>query len=309
MNENKEIKSTVFADLFCDDEKDGKKNFLSLYNAIHGTELTLEETHLESRRITQAIYKTFSNDISMMVNGRLVVLIEHQSTVNANMPLRCLEYYVHLLYGIVPHRARYKEALYRIPTPEFYVFYNGRKPAPSEGTLRLSDAFLEPQEAPQCELTVRFTNIGPGREQGGRKGGGKLPIVEKCGILGEYCKFMEIVAQKQSELRGAGSRSSEEAFGAYEEAIKEAISRGILADYLRRRSTEVINMFIGEYDYDEDMAVKAEEAREAGLEEGAHDNAIQNALNFLKMKVLTVQQIAQGTGLPLTEVQKLAESI
>ena len=36
--ENREIKSSVFVDLFEDDEKDGEKNFLSLYNAIHGTE-------------------------------------------------------------------------------------------------------------------------------------------------------------------------------------------------------------------------------------------------------------------------------
>ncbi len=32
-------------------------------------------------------------------------------------------------------------------------------------------------------------------------------------------------------------------------------------------------MFIGEYDYDEDMAVKAEEAREEGLTEGLEKGA------------------------------------
>ena len=41
--ENREIKSSVFADLFGDDELDGKKNFLSIYNAIHETDLKLEE--------------------------------------------------------------------------------------------------------------------------------------------------------------------------------------------------------------------------------------------------------------------------
>ena len=52
-------------------------------------------------------------------------MVERQSTPNENIPLRCLEYYVHLLYGIVPARARYKKALFKIPAPEFYVFYNG----------------------------------------------------------------------------------------------------------------------------------------------------------------------------------------
>ena len=49
--------------------------------------------------------------------------------------------------------------------------------------------------------------------------------------------------------------------------------------------------------------------RREGYEEGAHENAIENAKNFLKMNVLSYEQIAQGTGLPLEEVQKLAEEI
>ena len=157
--ENREIKSGVFADLFGDDEKDGKKNFLSLYNAIHDTNLTLEDTLIEQKKIPQAVIKTFYNDVSMIINGKLIVLIEHQSTPNKNMPLRCLEYYVHLLYGIIPARARYKEALYKIPTPEFYVFYNGEKKVEKECIMKLSDAFIEEQEDPACEVKVKFLNI------------------------------------------------------------------------------------------------------------------------------------------------------
>lgn len=178
MKANSKIKSGVFADLFCDDEKDGKKNFLSLYNAIHGTNLTLENTKLERKQIPQAIYKTFDTDISVLVNGRLFVLIEHQSTPNENMPLRCLEYYVHLLYGIVPAKARYKKTIFKIPAPEFYVFYNGKEELEPERerTMRLSDAFIEPQEEPNCEVKVKFANIG-GTD------GKNLPVVKNCAIM------------------------------------------------------------------------------------------------------------------------------
>ena len=62
-------------------------------------------------------------------------------------------------------------------------------------------------------------------------------------------------------------------------------------------------MFIGEYDYDLDMQVKAEEARE----EGAHDKAIEAATNLLKMQVLTIEQIAQVTGLSIEELKTLNE--
>ena len=258
--ENREIKSSVFVDLFADDEKDGEKNFISLYNAIHGTNHKLEDIKLEHKKIPQSIYKPFDNDISMLINGRLIVLIEHQSTPNKNMPLRFLEYYVHLLYGIVPAEARYREKLYKIPTPEFYVFYNGEKKLEQEFTMRLSDAFIEAQEDPCCELKAKFMNIR-GKE------GENLPVVQNCAILKQYCEFMDIVFQYQAELKSNPTKDEMES--CYDKAIKEAISRGILVDYLTRKGTEVRNMFFGEYDYDLDMKVKAQEAAEEKAVEAA----------------------------------------
>ena len=290
--ENREIKSSVFVDLFADDEKDGEKNFLALYNAIHGTNLRLDEIVLEHKKIPQSIYKPFDNDISMLINGRLIVLIEHQSTPNNNMPLRFLEYYVHLLYGIVPAEARYREKLYKIPSPEFYVFYNGEKKLEQEFVMKLSDAFIAEQEVPLCELTVKFLNIR-GEE------GENLSVVKNCSILKEYCEFMDIVFKYQAELKSKPTK--EEMEGCYDKAIKEAISRGILVDYLTRKGTEVRNMFFGEYDYDLDMKVKAQEAAEEKAEEAA--------INLLKMNKLSVEDIAQAQGLSLEKVLELQKKI
>ncbi len=99
-----------------------------------------------------------------------------------------------------------------------------------------------------------------------------MPVVQKCDILKQYCEFMEIVFRYQAELKEMPT--SEEMQGCYDKAIQEAISRNILADYLTRKGTEVRNMFIGEYDYDLDMQVKAEEAREEGLDEGMQKKAV-----------------------------------
>ncbi|MCR4579923.1 MAG: hypothetical protein K5681_06210 [Treponema sp.] len=300
MIENREIKSTVFADLFCDDEKDGIRNFLSLYNAIHGTSLKLEETIIKPKRINQAIYKTFYNDISMIINGKLIVLIEHQSTLNSNMPLRFLEYYVHLLYGIVPHEARYKEDLYKIPTPEFYVFYNGQRTAPQNNVMKLSEAFIEKQDYPMCELIVNFLNIASPCDE-------KLPILKNCDILKQYCEFMDIVFSHRARMKD--NPTSEETQNCYELAIHESISRGILSDYLTRKASEVINMFIGEYDYDTDMRVKSQEAEERGHREGEISSKIASAKNLLKMNLLTLEQIAQAVDLPLEEILKIQKTI
>ena len=42
------------------------------------------------------------------------------------------------------------------------------------------------------------------------------------------------------------------------------MERGILADYLRRKGSEVMNMLIAEYSYEKDIQVKQEEAFQVG---------------------------------------------
>ena len=42
MTENSKVKDNLFVDLFCSDI-DGTKNFLSLYNALHNTDLKFEQ--------------------------------------------------------------------------------------------------------------------------------------------------------------------------------------------------------------------------------------------------------------------------
>lgn len=56
-------------------------------------------------------------------------------------------------------------------------------------------------------------------------------------------------------------------------------------------------------------ALGKQEGIELGKQEGARENAIENARNFLKMEIATFEQIAQGTGLSVEEVQKLAEEV
>ena len=52
---NRRIKDSMFVDLFGKDVS-AKENFLSLYNALHGTDLRLEDTKLEPEMIDGAVY-------------------------------------------------------------------------------------------------------------------------------------------------------------------------------------------------------------------------------------------------------------
>ncbi len=65
------------------------------------------------------------NDLAFTVKNRVLVISEHQSTVNENMPLRDLLYLGRTLEKLPDKRTLYKRKLVKIPTPEFFVFYYG----------------------------------------------------------------------------------------------------------------------------------------------------------------------------------------
>ena len=65
-------------------------------------------------------------------------------------------------------------------------------------------------------------------------------------------------------------------------------------------------MLIAEYDYDTDMRVKQEEAWEKGEMQGTEKTKLANAKNLLKLKLLSLEQIAEAIQLPLEDVKKLS---
>ena len=277
--ENREHKDSLFVDLFYQDET-AKKNLLSLYNALHDTNYE-DETIIRKVKIDDVLYKNFKNDISCEVNGLVLVFGEHQSTINRNMPLRCLMYVGRAYEQLVDSKARYRTTLVKIATPEFYVFYNGEKEQPLEQVLTLSDAFMNPVGENSVELKVKVININSDKAHG---------ILDKCGILREYSQFISMV-RKYSEEESA-----------IKKAIKECIEKGILADYLKRKGSEVENMLIAEYSYEEDMQVKLQE----GIWQGRREGITLSADIFQMVKKnpdLANVQIAENLGCSVEEVE------
>ena len=289
--ENREHKDSLFVDLFYQDET-AKKNLLSLYNALHDTNYE-DETIIRKVKIDDVLYKNFKNDISCEVNGLVLVFGEHQSTINRNMPLRCLMYVGRAYEQLVDSKARYRTTLVKIPTPEFYVFYNGEKEQPLEQVLSLSDAFMNPAGENSVELKVKVININSDKAHG---------ILDKCGILKEYSQFISTVRKYSDEE------------SAIKKAIKECIEKGILADYLKRKGSEVENMLIAEYSYEEDIQVKQEEARQEGILQGIQQGVQQGVQQGLilsgkifqtvrEIPDLTNEQIAKNLGCSVEEVE------
>lgn len=79
---------------------------------------------------------------------------------------------------------------------------------------------------------------------------------------------------------------------AYEHAIKECIQKGILADYLTKRGSEVVNMLVAEYDYKMDMEVQREEAFEEGEKLGRLEG--QDDGKMMKLVHQVVKKIQKG---------------
>lgn len=278
-------------DLFYEDET-AKKNLLSLYNALHDTAYQDEEM-IHKVRIGDVLYKNFKNDISFEVNGKVLIFGEHQSTVNPNMPLRCLLYVGRAYEQLVDKNARYRTTQVEIPTPEFYTFYNGKEEFPLEQELFLSDAFISSAGENSLELKVKVININSDKAH---------KILGKCGILREYSQFIDTVRQYSGE---------EEAI---KKAINDCIRQGILSDYLKRKGSEVTNMLIAEYSYEEDIQVKQQEAiqqgRQEGRREGRQEGVILSGKIFQTIKNypdLTDRQIADEVGCNEETVKNVRE--
>ena len=294
-------KDSVFVDLFAHDIT-AKENFISLYNALHGTNLDAKTTEIQPVMIEKVLYMKYYNDVAMLVDGKIVVMIEHQSTINENMPFRFLEYIARIYEKITNLKEKFERKLIKLPVPEFYVFYNGKEDFPSESEMKLSDAFIKLDENLDynsdlkkhiekhnfpLEICVKVININVDKEN---------PVLTRCEALKEYSEFME-------QVRFNVENKIPEALTV---AIKQSIKQGFLSEYLSRKSTEVENMLLTEYDYDTDIAVQRQEAYEDGMEQGSHQKAIETAKNLLTMS-LSIENIAKATGLTIEEIKALAK--
>ncbi|MDR2900720.1 MAG: Rpn family recombination-promoting nuclease/putative transposase [Treponema sp.] len=252
MTTNKKFKSSIFTSLFNDPNA-----LRELYCALEGVSLPLN-TPVEINTLENVLYMDFINDISFEIDGKLVVLIEHQSTINPNMSLRLLLYITRILEKKVKGSSLYTSKKLKIPFPEFFVLYNGTAPFSDIEILRLSDLFENTQNLglpenthPFLELEVKIININEGRN---------TKIANRCKKLAEYTVFIEKVRFFQKE-----SVNLEEAM---RKTIQYCEKHDILKEYLEIHGSEVLNLLLEEWNIEDAKKVWREEAREEGHAEG-----------------------------------------
>jgi hypothetical protein len=169
------------------------------------------------------------------------------------MPLRFLIYISKVYEKIIDLNNIYKRDLIKIPTPEFIVLYNGVDKYPKEKILKLSAAFEQAgiKKVPELELSVRVLNINKGHNP---------KIEQKSKSLAGYSAFVAKVREFQSQGRSLKD--------SVEDAVVYCINKGILRDYLRQNSSEVVNMLYTEWKWEDAIAVREKEAKARGRVEG-----------------------------------------
>lgn len=132
------------------------------------------------------------------------------------------------------------------------------------------------------ELKVTVININTDKEH---------ELLEKCKILKEYSLFIHAVRVHSNEE------------DPIKRAIEECIDKGILAEYLKRKGSEVRNMLVAEYSYEEDIKVKQEEAKLQGIEQ----EKIDTVHRMLRIDGINLEVIAQSTGLTIDEATMIKD--
>ena len=260
-------------------------SFRALYCALEGVTLP-SDVPVTINTLENVLYMEFINDISFEIGGKLIILIEHQSTINPNMALRLLIYIARVYEKLLKDKNLYSSKFLAIPRPEFFVLYNGIAPYPDEKVLKLSDAFEKPglpgfseKSAPALELEVKVLNINEGRNEA---------IARRCRKLAEYSAFIAKVRALEREL---GDR--EEAMKA---AIKHCRDHDILKEFLEQHSTEVFNMLLTEWNTEDALAVRFEEGREEREMEIARNALSEGA---------TLEFVQKITGLDIDAIRNI----
>jgi len=301
-----------------------------LYGAVSRKPLP-KAAKIRLTTLKKALYMDRLNDLSFAVDEELIVLIEHQSTVNETIPMRMLYYVVRLYEKALKREDYYRRGAITIPAPVFIVLYNGKEPYPDSqrrfNTLKgikpetnyltrttylaslgaryvdykelsLSSLFAKSPELlpwansfPALELKVHVYNINDGRNP---------EMMAKSKLLRGYSTIIGKIREYEKTL------PLKEAIDA---AVDYCIENDVLKELLEKQSSEVRSMLFTEWNQEEALNVMKAEGMEIGEARGieiGEARGIEIGRSEGRSEAMeNVARIALAEGLPLEAISKL----
>ena len=271
------------------------------------TGIPTAEQNVEIKTLKSVLFNRLKNDISFKVGDRFIVLFEHQSTINPNMPARMLLYSAMLYRKMLSKESIYSKKLIPLPAPEFYVLYNGKEPWTDNSKLYLSSAFAENQHNLELVVTVRNIRYNKDNE-----------LLQKYKPLHDYSFFVYDVEKRVA--------SGDSLADAIRSATDYCINHNIMRDYLSANYEEVFEMMSLRWNEKDAKKYWQKEAREeghaAGLAEGRAQGLSQGhaqglvkgrmsaTIAFIKNLIsmrMPYSDIAKATNTSIEEVQRIAK--
>ena len=222
-------KDSVFSDLFRIPHYQWK-----MVKALH-PEWDLAEEEIRLLSLHSVLLNRPYNDLGLLVRNHLLILVEAQSTWSVNVLVRILLYLASTWHSYIKENKLYlygAKAI-RLPVPELYVIYTGKRKNCPE-TLSLAEEFFQGSSA--IDLKVRV-----------------LTQPDPKNIIGQYIRFCHVFDEQASSL----GLTSE----AIEETIRICQNESILADYLQQRRQEVVTIMMTLFHDEELMDAYGEECR------------------------------------------------
>ena len=267
----RKAKDSVFLDLF-----QNKSYLLKLYRTLHPEDTTATEDSLTDVTITNVLTDNLYNDLGFIVNNKLLILVEAQSTWTVNILVRVLLYLAQSYHEYFQRTCQdyYKSRKVKMPKPELYVIFTGNKGRKPD-KISLSKEFFEDAD---IDIEVKAKVIYES---------------DTDDIINQYIIFCKVF-NEQTKKHGMTQK-------AVTETIRICKDRNVLKEYLLEREKEVVTIMMSLFDEEQIMKSFIRSERY----EAAQESARETAKKLIKKGKMTLDEIADCV--PLLSLDELKE--
>jgi hypothetical protein len=273
-------KNSVFLDLFAD-----KMYLLELYKTLHPEDTDATEDDLDIVTIENILTDNLYNDLGIIVHGdKLLLLLEAQSTWTENILVRVLIYLAHSYHEYCNNTSQslYKSKKVKIPKPELYVIYTGKRGNRPE-ILSLSEEFFNGADT-AIEVKAKV-----------------IYETDSDDIINQYIVFCKVFDEQRKE------------HGLTQETIEETIrickDKNILRTYLERKEKEVVTIMMSLFDEEQILKIYVKDMQQEAAEEAAKENAKENARKMFEIGMSFDDVAKCVTSLSFDELREIEDEV